>query len=656
MKNKYGRREQVLKKFIVNSLLFIGLNEFHFRQANSQESWKFVDTPKAQTSPVIWDSTASDAEMVDEAPVKWEIIPDNKEQNHHESMVIWEVLKTGDEEFITPSDNHSKPQFNQPENLEEAEALLDIIPLQSSDFTPLLNLSHTVPTALVLNAEEWRLISSTISPFQYADGTGNQNYAIQLDYGLSDTLQISGFYSEADDPLNSQISALDIRPANLWKIFGAAARWNFFSDKKISLALNGSLESWTVGSGGSDSRGQKSKVGASPNIFNDSGQRVETKNLVGSISLPLTWNTGNNWQFNLNPGINFLPSSQGEGQGGAGEFFGDIPYVSGGILWHPTPQIGITTTVAQPLGSGTNNFDRNLKFSRVPILSAGINMHLNPRIALQGQLTNGFGLTPATSLLTLPSDNRLGYSASFVYTADALDTPQPLLNSIQESLSLGGLTVNTALVPPDTTSIAKIGTDNKGSLDTTIGFSISNILHLDFYRSNPKSVPKTNVYARTYFENESTTAYRGSGKVVLTSPLRGAPIWSALRLSFGRNLDKANDTANGYLFAETPLTWEYNTRLAISLNPKLAWSGVGNLLGIGLGANVQITPSWELIPELNIVMNSRHESNGTLGLRWNAFDNFAVELYGSTASSIVDIGQLINAEEIRWGSRVIIKL
>ena len=162
----------------------------------------------------------------------------------------------------------------------------------------------------------------------------------------------------------------------------------------------------------------------------------------------MTWNITKKWQFTFNPGISFLPLNQGEGQGGAGEFYGTNSYLSGGLLWHPIPELGVTASVAQPLGSGFNNFNSNLKYSRVPVLSGGINLHLNPRIALQGQLTNGFGLTPATALLTLPSDNQLGYNVSFVYTADAPDTPQPAFSPLQQSLSLGGLTVNSALVPP----------------------------------------------------------------------------------------------------------------------------------------------------------------------------------------------------------------
>ena len=120
-------------------------------------------------------------------------------------------------------------------------------------------------------------------------------------------------------------------------------------------------------------------------------------------------------------------------------------------------------------------------------------------------------------------------------------------------------------------------------------------------------------------------------------------------------MDTKNNTAEGYLFAETPLTWEANSTIAINISPKVAWTGVGSLSGIGLSANVQLAPRWELVPEANIAFNSQSEANGTLGLRWNATDNIAIEAYGSTASSIVDIGQLLNDGQTRWGSRLIIK-
>ncbi len=578
-------------------------------------------------------------------PIVWTLPPPTQPP----PVPRWELIS---EPVLPVRADQPRPEAR-PLSAQQFDEIASKTPLKGSDFSQLLSLSPSVPTAMTLPEEQLRISSSILSPFTYASGTGNQNYAVQMDLGLSDTFQISGFYSEADDPLNAHITGLDIRPANFWEVYGVAARWQFRDHKNISLALNGSLESWTVGSGGNDSLGNSGGQ-SSPNIFNDSGQRVETNNFIGSLAIPMTWRATKKWQFTFTPGISFLPSSQGKGQGGSGKFYGTNPYISGGLLWHPTPQLGLTASIAQPLGHGTNSFDRNLKFSKNPVISGGLNWHLNPRIALQGLLTNGFGTTPATALLTLPSDNRIGYSANFVFTADAPDTPQAPLTKRQQSLSLGGLTVSTALVQPDTTSVAKVSADAKGNFDATYGASVSNIFHLDFYRSKNNNVRQSSIQARTY-ANDDAVNLRGSGQAVLTSPLRGAPIWSALRISLGRNMDTKNNTAEGYLFAETPLTWEANSTIAINISPKVAWTGVGSLSGIGLSANVQLAPRWELVPEANIVFNSQSEANGTLGLRWNATDNIAIEAYGSTASSIVDVGQLLNDGQTRWGSRLIIQ-
>ena len=182
---------------------------------------------------------------------------------------------------------------------------------------------------------------------------------------------------------------------------------------------------------------------------------------------------------------------------------------------------------------------------------------------------------------------------------------------------------------------------------------MSNIFQIDFFRSKNDKIPQTTPQARTY-ANDGAINWRGSGKLVVTSPLRDDAFWSALRISVGRNMDIVNNTGQGYLFAETPMTWEASSKIAFNFNPKYAWSGVGNLWGMGLSANIQIAPNWELIPEMNIILN-KQSRNETLNLRWNVTDNFAIEAYGSTASSIIDIGQLLDAGQIRWGGRIIAK-
>ena len=234
MNSELQKPEKVIRIFLVSSLLTFGLSDFESQRARSEVVWKPIDIPKAQPTPLIWQTPVSDSAEHGQAPTKWEVDPETEDQNQPSSRVVWEVLENEDEALVPSTVDESNSRFIPPVNSDEVEALFDTIPLQSSDFKPLLSLSHAVPTASVLSQEEWRLIASTISPFIYASGTGNQNYAIQLDYGLNDTFQISGFYSEADDPLNARITGRDVRPGNLWKVLGGCALEVFYQHEFIT--------------------------------------------------------------------------------------------------------------------------------------------------------------------------------------------------------------------------------------------------------------------------------------------------------------------------------------------------------------------------------------------------------------------------------------
>ncbi|MDA9889429.1 hypothetical protein N9C98_01310 [Synechococcus sp. AH-224-G16] len=539
----------------------------------------------------------------------------------------------------------------QPLTAEQVEAVAANTPLIASDYLPLLRLSPAVPTANMPLPEEWRLRLETLSPFESATGTGNQNYAINLDVGISEILSLSGFVTRADDPLNATLKDFDIQPANFWESYGVAARWRLLNNDNLSFALNSSLETWKVGSGGRDTFATQGGSNESPNIFNDSGKRVTTTNLVGSLSFPLSWKATRDLQLTFASGVSWLPATQGSGQGGSGTFYGTNAFVSGGASWQPTPLLDLIATAALPLGPGNNNFDTNLKFSRVPILAAGLNLNLNPRFALNGLLTNGFGATPATSLLTLPSDNGLGYSASFVLTPDAPDTPQIPLTAFQRSLAKGGLSVNTALVPPDGESDLWISADSSGTVDAFWGYSFSNIFQFDLSLSLPNNVPQDTPQTRSFAEDGSQN-FRGGGKLVFLSPLRGAPFWAATHITFGRSIKSDKSSAPGYLMAELMSTWQANSKLAFNFNPKIAQAGVGNLWGSGVSANIKLAPRWELVPETNIVANNISQSNGTLALRWTASDALTIDVYGTTTASMIDIGTLTTAESVRIGGRL----
>jgi hypothetical protein len=550
-----------------------------------------------------------------------------------------------------------------PRTQQEAEQLADALAPLESEFLPLLRLGPAVPTANQMPDQEAQVEFYTLSPFTggEASGTGNQNYATRLDLSLSERFQISGFYSVADDPLFAKIPGLTTNPANFWQSYGGSAQWQLVRERAWRLAITGSLEAWEVGSGGCDSFSCKGQNNASPNIFNNSGERVFTTNLVGSVALPISWDVNRQWQLTFTPGVSFLPATQGGGQGGAGTFYGNNVWFAGGAQWQPIPELQLFSSLLVPVGPGTNSFDAQLNFSRVPIATGGLRWQPNPRIGFQGALTNGFGATPATALLALPSSNRLGYTANFQYRPGGSDTPQPELGARRLAMASGGLTVNTALVPPAGAVQITGNADSRGNVFGAFNYSLSNIFQLELLDvgaynqvNTPASSALQQRLANTY-ATDGGLNWRLGGKTVAFSPLRGAPFWGAFRLTFGRNYDA--DSFQGYVFAETISTWEATPWLALNVNPKIAWSGLGTPWGVGLSANVQLGADFQLIPELNIGGYDTQATNGTLALRWLAQrgsdrSSTNVDLYVSNAAGLLDLGQLLRSTDLRVGTRL----
>ena len=489
-------------------------------------------------------------------------------------------------------------------------------------------------------------------PFAKKRSDRKPNYFVDLDIGFNDKILLP--FLRVKQTYNI-LNNFAMQPENLWRSYGAAFRWQTLNQNNWKLAINGSLEAWEVGSG-RDESSVTTGTSRSNNIFNDSSERVFTSNIVGSLGIPLSWQASKYWQFSFIPAVSFLPTMQGIGQGGAGKFYGTNFYVSGGVLFQALPELGLSASITQPIGSGTNSFNSDLIFSRVPIYSAGINWNLNPRIGFKGLITNGYGTTPATALLALPSENRMGYSASFIYTPNTADSPQVPLTARQKSLAKGGLTVNTALVPVDTTSETWFSTDGNGNLNGSVNYSLSNVFQLNILSGRGHSNSQKPTSQESLFTSNGRRRWGIGGKVTAFSPLRGAPFWGGGKVTFGENLGIVNKNPSGYLLVESMATFEIAENLAININPKVAWSQSDSLWALGIGANLQLLPDWELITESNIVINKISQGNATLGLRWHATNDLTVEIYGSTADSLIDIGQVMNTQNVSFGSRLILTL
>ena len=540
-----------------------------------------------------------------------------------------------------------------------------------ADYLPLLRLGP-LPTAWFLDESLAQLSFQQVSPGDggAAGGSGNQNYGFRADVGLSRALLLSLTYTYADDPLYAAIPSRPSQPANYWNAAGAsrpsqpANLWTIYGGSlrarlagqgegagSWQLAAEGALELFTVGSG---CGGSVSCDGpGTPNIFNDSGQLVFTRNWVGALSLPLTWQASRQLQLSLVPAVSFLPDSQGSGQGGAGEFYGTTISLGLGASYRLGNQVQLFASGLLPFGPGTNAFDGDLVYSRVPILTAGANIAVNPRIGLEASITNGFGLSPATAILALPSaPTEPMLNGRFTWNPGAMDSPSPRYTRRQASLALGGLSVNTALTPADGTTQLWLNGDSRGNLFGGAGYSVSNDFQFQIAGGLFNGIEPRNSYVNTFAGNGGLNL-RFGGKAMVFRPSKGLPIWAAGRISVGRNEDESSK--QGYLFFETMNTWEASPTLAFHLNPKLALNGDGTSWGVGLAANLQLGRRFQLIPEINLVatdLGGENGSNGSLALRWLASASTTLDVYVSNAAGIYDLGQLLGNEQVRVGARL----
>ena len=205
----------------------------------------------------------------------------NDYNDHINRQLIWR--KTEDKDNIDLNDTHNNKLSDQIYN-----HLLEF---------NLLDLGRSVPTAKNLSQGDIQIKFSQILPFEkayYGGGTGNQNYEASINYGLTNSLMIEGFYSHSDDPLQKKITKYDDPVENMWINYGTAITWQAMNNKKILIALNGSIENMIVRSGGCNTYNCNT---TSNNIFTSKKEEVENNNLIGSISLPITWKISKKLDF-----------------------------------------------------------------------------------------------------------------------------------------------------------------------------------------------------------------------------------------------------------------------------------------------------------------------------------------------------------------------
>ncbi len=570
------------------------------------------------------------------ASQKWEKVRELDDLNE---KVIWKSYNN-DESFFNDEDQIEN--FDKSRSHKEKRQLVPKL----NNFEGITQIEPYIPLNNFLDTNEIRSVIQWKSSFEggKAGGTGQQNNSLRIDYGLSENTQLSGYFSEADDDMYNFINGN--RAQYFWQNYAFNIKKRLFgsNQSKYGLSLSSTLEYWRSSSGSDQTK----------SIFNEENESLgkdKFNSIIGSVSLPFTNNVSERLKFVLAPGITFLPDRMGE-RTNKNNFYGNNFYLGTGIGLNLADDLNILGSYTIPLGPGNNYFDSDLKYDKKSIYSLGLAWDINETISLEGKITNSFGSTPSTGLLTIPSDNLPLYTANFVYRPSGKDTFLKPLDSKDRLTSFGGLTVNNALIPKRGVSQISFNYDSKNNLFASYRYSLSNIFQLEIldigsfkdveYDSNK------NINLRNTYLSNNNLNYRFGGKLLLLSPQKDDLFWLTLRTSVGRN----NDTNQGYVFSELMNTFRFNDFITINLNPKYLFSGIESLGVVGLSTYFDLSDKIQFISEINTPLKSDRDNTTTFSLRYAYKPSTTFDIYASNAVGLQDLGQILKSNSFKYGIRL----
>ena len=564
--------------------------------------------------------------------IQWEKVNGNK--SHDLKKIIWKSYNEDESYFKNKIDESYKIKKSKKDNKYKFRIKPDYSITQIEPYLPLNNF---------LDYGDFQASVNWKSSFDGGEslGTGQQNPSFIFDYGLSDSSLISIYFSEADDNLYNLI---DGQKSNYhWQNFAISFKKKLLgaNENIFGLSMVSTIEYFKHSSG---SENTKSIYNQKDNVHG----KDRFENIVGSFSLPLSKSLNDNFTFFIVPGVSFLPEKLGS-KGIGINSYGNNFYLGSGFVLDIAEDLDLLVSYTTLLGPGNNYFDGDLNYSRKSLYSVGLGWDINPMIGIEGKITNSFGSSPSTGLLTIPSDNKPLYSANFIYKPYREDTFLAPLDDRDDLINHGGIFVSNALIPKAGTSQASLNYDSKGNLFGFYGYSLSNIFQLELFNIGKfKEINSNNTSLQSTFLNPNNANYRFGGKLLIFSPQKDDLFWMSLRTSVGRN----DDTNQGYLFSELINTFRLNNRIAFNLSPKYLFSGVESFAGIGVSSNINLFDNLQLIPELNTSLKNNSDLNSSLALRYSFDPGQSIDLYYSNATGIQDIGTLLKDKEYRFGIKL----
>lgn len=455
-------------------------------------------------------------------------------------------------------------------------------------------------------------------------GTGNQTYFIYADWGLTNDLQVGWSFMYNDDPTYNAVNGSFIE--QLYQSTGPNLKYNIYSDENWGISVLGSIEQFQVYSG--------------PGLFNNANSPTLSRTVAGTVQLPISYNLSEQFQVTFTPAVNIFSDSLN-----SIPFYGTVFSVGLGANWRVSEQLSLFGNTLVPL-SGGNSINTSREISKTPIWSVGANYAFSKAVGFELSLTNSFGGTPATGILTLPTAaNEILLGAQFKIAPLAKEIYHVDYNDRQKRLLFDWFTLTTPYVFPTDDFGLRFTADTGGSIGGGIFYSVLQNFQMELLLSYIGGFDTQSVIDSS---QGTATQWRLGGKLAFLNQADGDPLSISGRLTGGRDI---SEEEQGYFMLEFPFMYEVNNQLALLFSPKAAITGGKTPVGLGLGANYQISPVIQLIAEITPIVTGERLV-WSAGLRLFPLENLAIDLMGTNATSQVDLGELLAEPGTRFSAGI----
>ena len=574
----------------------------------------------------------------------WDLI--KKNANNSINHLNWKIIEKYNQDYFRENlEWEIAPKQELPDNLLEDKKNKEnkyrgINNQYIFNISPLIPLNNFIEQGEIESKIEWK---SSFGGGK-ARGIGQQNNSFKIDYGLRDFTHLTFTFSEADDDTYNYIN--EKRAQYSWQTYALSLKqkiWDF-SRFNSSISLLSSFEYFRISSGSNETK----------SIFNEENNSFNKDSfgeIAYSFAIPFSKKITNKFTYNFVPGFVSLPKKLGT-RTTRNNFYGNNFYIGNGITFDLLEDLTLFGSLTKPLGPGNNYFDKNLNFDKKQIYSFGMNWDLNQKISIETKITNGYGSTPATGILTIPSDNLPLYAANFKYSSYGKDTYLKPLEVRDKLMSFGGITVNNALIPSNGTGQYGINYDSNNNFNFSYSYSLSNIFQIELLNLGAINNASNNLHINEKFTNtyldEDNFNIRIGGKLLLFSPQKEDALWTSLRTSVGRN----ESSNQGYVFSELMNTYRINNWLAANLSAKYFYSGLEKFGGFGASMYLNVTDKLQIIPEINYLLDKNIQHNNTIAIRYSFSENKSMDLYSSNALNTQDLGQLLKSKDNKIGIKL----